>query len=136
MISMEKYTNKNKILLKNVNLLYFPGFDVVQVRLLLILLHVCGETLEEITCMVKAMNAACNAVKIKSTGTKLLDIVRSSGDGANMINISTASVVLAVVCGCIIEKSGNQSILLQYSSTDMLEVLGVKVALKPEEVVK
>ena len=69
------------------------GADEIQVGCLLTLLRARGETPEEIAGMVRAMNSACNAVSLK--GKKLLDIVGTGGDGADTINISTASVVLA-----------------------------------------
>ena len=57
--------------------------------------------------MVNAMNSGCNAVNLK--GKRLLDIVGTGGDGADTINISTASVVLAAASGCIGEKARGRS---------------------------
>jgi anthranilate phosphoribosyltransferase len=110
------------------------GADDVQVGSLLTLLRARGETPEEIAGMVEAMNDACNAVDL---GTKkLLDIVGTGGDGADTINISTASVVLAAACGCIVAKAGNRSVSSACGSADVLEALGVKVDLNPEQVVQ
>ena len=78
------------------------GSDDVQVGSLLTLLRARNETPEEIAGMVRAMNSACNAVHLP--GMKLLDIVGTGGDGADTINISTASVVLAAACGCTVAK--------------------------------
>ena len=74
------------------------GADDVQVGSMLTLLRAKGETPAEIAGMVKAMNKACNRVDLGDK--KLLDIVGTGGDGADTINISTASVVLAAACGC------------------------------------
>lgn len=111
------------------------GADEVQVGSLLCLLRARGETPSEIAGMVRAMNDACNAVKLPD-GTKALDIVGTGGDGADTINISTASVVLAAACGCTVAKAGNRSVSSACGSADVLESLGVKVALQPDEVVK
>lgn len=111
------------------------GADPIQVGSLLTLLRARGETPEEIAGMVRAMNKACNSVKIPSS-EKLLDIVGTGGDGADTINISTASVVLASACGCTIAKAGNRSVSSACGSADVLESLGVKVDLTPEQVVK
>jgi len=110
------------------------GSDDVQVGSLLTLLRARNETPEEIAGMVRAMNSACNAVHLP--GMKLLDIVGTGGDGADTINISTASVVLAAACGCTVAKAGNRSVSSACGSADVLESLGVKVALKPEQIVK
>ena len=110
------------------------GADEVQVGSLLTLLRASGETPEEIAGMVQAMNDACNSVDLG--GQKLLDIVGTGGDGADTINISTASVVLAAACGCVVAKAGNRSVSSRCGSADVLEALGVKVDLTPEQVVK
>lgn len=110
------------------------GADEIQVGCLLTLLRARGETPEEIAGMVRAMNSACNAVSLK--GKKLLDIVGTGGDGADTINISTASVVLAAACGCTVAKAGNRSVSSACGSADVLETLGVKVDISPAQVAK
>lgn len=110
------------------------GADEVQVGSLLTLLRARGESPSEIAGMVRAMNNACNAVDLG--GKKLLDIVGTGGDGADTINISTASVVLSAACGCTVAKAGNRSVSSRCGSADVLEALGVKVDLTPEEVVE
>lgn len=110
------------------------GADEVQVGSLLTLLRARQETPEEIAGMVQAMNEACNAVNLG--GRKLLDIVGTGGDGADTINISTASVVLAAAAGCTVAKAGNRSVSSACGSADVLEALGVRVALTPAQVVE
>ena len=106
-----------------------------QVASLLTLLRARKETAEEIAGMVRAMNAACRAVMFKEE-KKLLDIVGTGGDGADTINISTASVVLAAACGATVAKAGNRSVSSACGSADVLETLGVKVDLNPTQVVE
>lgn len=110
------------------------GADEVQVGSLLTLLRARGESPSEIAGMVRAMNAACHAVDLGDR--KLLDIVGTGGDGADTINISTASVVLAAASGCIVAKAGNRSVSSACGSADVLEALGVKVDLSPTDIVK
>jgi anthranilate phosphoribosyltransferase len=110
------------------------GADEVQVGSLLTLLRARGETPAEIAGMVRAMNAACNNVDLGDQ--KLLDIVGTGGDGADTINISTASTVLAAACGCVVAKAGNRSVSSACGSADVLEALGVKVDLSPSDIVK
>jgi anthranilate phosphoribosyltransferase len=110
------------------------GADEVQVGSFLTLLRARGETPAEIAGMVRAMNKACNKVDLGEQ--KLLDIVGTGGDGADTINISTASTVLAAACGCVVAKAGNRSVSSACGSADVLEALGVKVDLSPSDVVK
>lgn len=110
------------------------GADEVQVGSLLTLLRQKGETPDEIAGMVQAMNDACNSVDLGDR--KLLDIVGTGGDGADTINISTASVVLASASGCTVAKAGNRSVSSACGSADVLEAFGVKIDLDPAQVVK
>jgi anthranilate phosphoribosyltransferase len=105
-----------------------------QIASLLTLLRARRETPQEIAGMVRAMNSACHAVNCGEK--KLLDIVGTGGDGADTINISTASVVLAAACGCTVAKAGNRSVSSACGSADVLEALGVKVDLNPTQVVE
>mmetsp|Transcript_3624 Transcript_3624/g.7565 ORF Transcript_3624/g.7565 Transcript_3624/m.7565 type:complete len:357 (+) Transcript_3624:217-1287(+) len=106
-----------------------------QVASLLTLLRARRENPTEIAGMVRAMNDACRAVKFPEE-RKLLDIVGTGGDGADTINISTASVVLAAACGATVAKAGNRSVSSCCGSADVLEALGVAVDLGPTQVVE
>lgn len=110
------------------------GADEIQVGSFLTLLRARGETPTEIAGMVRAMNSVCNPVDL--SGQTLLDIVGTGGDGADTINISTASVVLAAACGCVVAKAGNRSVSSKCGSADVLEALGLRISLEPENVVK
>ena len=106
-----------------------------QVASLLTLLRARRENPQEIAGMVRAMNSACKAVNFNEE-KKLLDIVGTGGDGADTINISTASVVLAAACGATVAKAGNRSVSSCCGSADVLEALGVQVDLSPTQVVE
>ena len=112
------------------------GADEIQVGCLLTLLRARGETPAEIAGMVRAMNAACHAVALPGSCPKALDIVGTGGDGADTINISTASVVLAAACGCTVAKAGNRSVSSACGSADVLEALSVVANLPPADVTK
>lgn len=103
--------------------------NAAAVGALLALLRNKGETAVEIAGMVKAMKKACLSVSYPG---QLLDIVGTGGDGADTINISTASVVLAAACGCKVAKAGNRSVSSRCGSADVLETLGVKIELLPK----
>ncbi|KAG9153507.1 hypothetical protein Leryth_019779 [Lithospermum erythrorhizon] len=63
-----------------------------------------------------------------------VDIVGTGGDGANTVNISTGSAILAAACGAKVAKQGSRSSSSACGSADVLEELGVKIELEAEEV--
>jgi anthranilate phosphoribosyltransferase len=83
--------------------------------------------------MVRAMLDRCRPVRL-SPDQQLLDIVGTGGDGADTINVSTASAVLASACGATVAKIGNRSVSSRCGSADVLERLGVCVDLQPHQV--
>mmetsp|Transcript_5508 Transcript_5508/g.7575 ORF Transcript_5508/g.7575 Transcript_5508/m.7575 type:complete len:398 (+) Transcript_5508:52-1245(+) len=107
------------------------GADSNQIAALLVLLRMKGEKASEIAGMVRAMRSACLPVSIPG---KLLDIVGTGGDGAHTINISTAAAILAAACGAKVAKFGNRSVSSKSGSADVLEALGIKITMSPEQI--
>jgi len=107
--------------------------DPSVVGALLTLIRAKGETPKEVAGMVKSMKKAC--IPVNYSG-KLLDIVGTGGDGADTINISTASVILSAACGCKVAKAGNRSVSSRCGSADVLETLGIKIEISPNQVEK
>ena len=97
------------------------GENPYQTAAFLALLHAKGETPEEIYGMVRAMQEVM--IPFPSKGTTL-DIVGTGGDGANTVNISTASALLAASLGVPVTKHGNRASSSQCGSADLLEYLG------------
>lgn len=107
------------------------GSSPEQTAALLSLLRMKGETAVEIAGMVRGMKSV--AVPVPIAG-RMLDIVGTGGDGANTINISTASSIVAAAAGAKVCKFGNRSASSMCGSADVLEALGVAVDMTPEEV--
>ena len=107
------------------------GADQIQVASCLMLMRRNGETPAEVAGFVAAMKEACVPVAVEG---KMLDIVGTGGDGAHTINISTAAALLAAACGCKTAKAGNRSVSSQCGSADVLEALGISMALTAENV--
>ncbi|XP_062103256.1 calcium-dependent protein kinase 1-like [Humulus lupulus] len=61
-----------------------------------------------------------------------VDIVGTSGDGANTVNISTGASILPAACGTKVAKQGNHSSSSACGSTDVLEELRIVIHLEPE----
>ncbi|MDU7786506.1 MAG: anthranilate phosphoribosyltransferase, partial [Aggregatibacter aphrophilus] len=68
-----------------------------QISAMLVALRVRGETIDEVNGAVLA--AVKNAKPFPTPDYPFADIVGTGGDGANTINISTASAIVAAACG-------------------------------------
>jgi anthranilate phosphoribosyltransferase len=94
-------------------------------------LRIKGETAAEVTGLVRAMLAA--AAPLEAPGP-LLDTCGTGGDRAGTFNVSTLSALVAVGAGQRVAKHGNRAASGRCGSADLLEALGVAIALPPEAV--
>ncbi len=96
----------------------------------LVALRVKGETPEELLGMVRAMRD--NALPVEAPGDPI-DTCGTGGDASGTYNISTASAIVAAAAGLKVAKHGNRSASSQCGSADVLEALGVRIALTPQQ---
>jgi anthranilate phosphoribosyltransferase len=94
-------------------------------------LHVKGETTEEIKAIAEAMME--KAVQMDLGEKSLLDTCGTGGDSSRTLNISTAAAFVCAACGVPVAKHGNRSVSSVSGSADVLEALGAKVDLTPDE---
>ncbi|MEN2998405.1 MAG: bifunctional anthranilate synthase component II/anthranilate phosphoribosyltransferase [Brevinematia bacterium] len=101
---------------------------------LLVGLRMKGESSEEILGFAKGM--LDNAVRINVEGESV-DNCGTGGDGKHTINISTISSFVVAGAGDVkVVKHGNRAVSSKIGSADLLEGLGVKIDLLPEDMEK
>ncbi len=104
--------------------------DADTTREYLIDLYNRGETAQEIAAAATAMRDHMIPLNIEqSLQEKLIDNCGTGGDKSNSFNISTTVSILLAACGCSVAKHGNRSITSNSGSADMLEALGINLAL-------
>lgn len=99
-----------------------------QIAGFLALLRIKGETAEEITGFAKIMRQKASIVP---TSKAAVDIVGTGGDLAGSFNISTTASFVIAGTGLNVAKHGNRSVSSKSGAADVLEALGVKIALSP-----
>jgi anthranilate phosphoribosyltransferase len=98
-------------------------------------LRVKKETVGEIAGAAGVLREFARPVEVADR-THLVDIVGTGGDGAHTFNISTASMFVVAAAGARVAKHGNRSVSSKSGSADVLEALGAKIELEPEQVAR
>ncbi|CAM5790368.1 anthranilate phosphoribosyltransferase [Rhizobacter fulvus] len=102
----------------------------VMMAALLVGLRVKKETIGEITAAAQVMREFSTKVEVADR-THLVDIVGTGGDGSHTFNISTCSMFVAAAAGARVSKHGGRSVSSKSGSADVLEAMGVSLALPP-----
>lgn len=105
----------------------------VQLAAILMGLHVKTESVSEIAAAASVMREF--STKVDASGLDhLVDTCGTGGDKSHTFNISTTAAFVAAAAGARVAKHGGRSVSSKSGSADVLEGLGVNLALSPEEV--
>ena len=108
-------------------------------------LRMKGETIEEIVGAARVMRAHATPIRVGSTvdidrddinldQETIVDTCGTGGSGTRSFNISTTVAFVVSACGVKVAKHGNRSVSSACGSADVLEALGVNLAISPEQV--
>lgn len=97
----------------------------------LIGLRAKGESVSEMRGLADMMLAHAHRFEVDGPS---LDIVGTGGDRSHTVNISSMSCIVAAAAGVPVVKHGNRAASSSSGSADMLEALGVRLDLTPEQV--
>lgn len=94
-----------------------------------------GETTEEIAAFARALQAMAviPPLDAETRARPILDVCGTGGDRLNTFNISTTVALVMAAAGVSVAKHGNRAVTSQAGSADVLEALGIKIDLTPEQ---
>jgi anthranilate phosphoribosyltransferase len=96
-------------------------------------LRVKKETIGEITAAAQVMRELAAKVHVKDD-RYLVDVVGTGGDAALTFNISSAATFVCAAAGARVAKHGNRAVSSKSGSADVMEALGARIDLTPEQV--
>src|SRR5438128_2991620 len=94
-----------------------------------------GETIGEIAACARDLLArsVLPPLDAETRAREILDVCGTGGDRLGTFNISTTVALIAAAAGVTVAKHGNRAITSQAGSADVLETLGVRIDLGPDE---
>jgi len=102
-----------------------------QIGALLVALRMKGESVAEIAGFATAMRS--HAIVVDASRTPLLDTCGTGGSSFKVFNVSTAAAFVAASAGLAVAKHGNRAASGVCGSADVLEALGVRLEITPEQ---
>ena len=109
-------------------------------------LRMKGETVAEITAAAKVMRAKATRIpmgnglvdldrdEINVDRETIVDTCGTGGDATSTFNVSTTTAFVVAGAGLKVAKHGNRAVSSRCGSADVIEALGINLALTPEQV--
>ena len=108
----------------------------VETAALLTVMATRGEQAPELAGFVDVMRRRVLPVPLEAEEREeLVDVVGTGGGGPLTFNISSGAALVAAAAGAKVAKHGNRAVTSLCGAADVLEALGVPIALKPEQAV-
>lgn len=104
-----------------------------QIAAFLVALRMKGETAQELAGFARAMRAMAAPVNHGLGDAALIDTCGTGGDRSDTFNISTIAAFVAAGAGVHVAKHGNRSISSKCGSADLLDLMGIRIAISPEQ---
>jgi len=104
-----------------------------QTGALLTALRIKGESVEELIAFASVMKSQCLQIRPKVSG-RLVDTCGTGGDKIKTFNVSTTAAFVIAGAGVPVAKHGNRAITSKSGSADVLEKLGLNLAMTPQAV--
>ncbi|MEO8815668.1 MAG: anthranilate phosphoribosyltransferase [Mycobacterium sp.] len=95
-----------------------------------------GPTAVEVGELADVMLGHGRSVPTDTIGNDTVDLVGTGGDGVNTVNLSTMAAIVVAAAGIPVVKHGNRASSSLSGGADMLEALGVRIDLGPEDVAR
>lgn len=111
------------------------GADEAQIGAFLMGMRIKSETIDEICGAVSVMRELATPVVLPSLD-HVVDVVGTGGDGANIFNVSSASVFVVAAAGGKVAKHGNRAVSGKSGSADLLEAAGIYLELTPAQIAR
>jgi anthranilate phosphoribosyltransferase len=94
-----------------------------------------GETVEEIAAFAHALRERSVRPELdrETRARTIMDVCGTGGDRMSTFNISTAVAIVVSAAGVTVAKHGNRAVTSQSGSADVLDALGIRTDLTPEE---
>jgi len=104
-----------------------------QIAAFLMGMRIKSETIEEIAAAASVMRELASKVALSNL-ERVVDIVGTGGDGANLFNLSSSSSFVVAAAGGKVAKHGNRAVSSKSGSADLLEAAGIYLELSAEQV--
>ncbi|MCL4409040.1 MAG: anthranilate phosphoribosyltransferase [Candidatus Bathyarchaeota archaeon] len=96
-------------------------------------LRMKGESAEELIAFASVMKGHCRQIHPKVKG-RLVDTCGTGGDKVKTFNVSTAAAFVIAGAGVPVAKHGNRAVTSKSGSADVLEKLGLNLAIEPQAI--